>query len=567
MLQTPSLSISLGQATAAGPKVRNDDFYAALLPEGTDRAVKGCVFALSDGISTSQVSREAAETCVKSFLSDYMATPDSWTAKTAGAKVISATNAWLYARTRHAGEYDADRGYTCTLSAMVLKGRSAHIFHVGDCRIWRLSGTRLETLTQDHHAILDGTQTILSRAMGARQTVEVDYSCIQLQVGDVFVMSTDGLHDVWDTAQVVRVLQEEPDLDLAAQQIIATAAPAASDNLTLQIMRVENLPLRDAAQIDPQAAMLPLLRDIAPGDIIDGLTILREMHSTHRSSIYLAKRGTDRVALKTPGPDLRDNSKALHRFVAEEWIARRIDNPHVLTAPEAPQNRTALYTLSAYVEGQTLRQWMLDRPKPSFQQVRDIVGQIIAGLRAFHRREMLHQDLRPENIMIDAEGHVTLIDFGSAYVAGVQETGPLTDTAEILGTVQYTAPEYFSGEPVSWKSDLFSLAVIAYEMMTGRLPFGTDVAKVQSPKDRRALTYRAAGEDLPGWLDHCLKQALHPDPLKRHAALSEFDADLRTPSLRYQAKSRPPLIERDPVQFWQGVSAILVLIIFAILTL
>ncbi|MEM9582168.1 MAG: bifunctional protein-serine/threonine kinase/phosphatase [Pseudomonadota bacterium] len=566
MLHTPSLSVSLGQATSAGPKNTNDDFFGALLPDGADRQIKGCVMALADGISTSDVGRVASETCVKSFLTDYMAAPDSWTVKTAGTKVISAANAWLHAQTRHAGEYDASYGYTCTLSAMVLKGRACHIFHVGDSRVWRLAGASLEPLTTDHHAVLEGAQTVLSRAMGAARAVEVDYRVVPLRVGDIFLMSTDGLHEIWKASDVAQIVQNAADLDQAAQQIIDAAQPHATDNLTLQIIRIEDLPLQDAVDLKHRSMTLPRAKDFVPGDVIDGLTILRDIHVTHRSRIYLAKRGNDRFALKVPSSEMQEDTQALQRFVTEEWIARRISNPHVVSAPKLGADRSALYTLTTYVEGQTLRQWMTDHPAPSLQQVRDIVGQIIKGLRAFHRREMLHQDLRPENIMIDGDGHVTLIDFGSAYVSGVQETGPLDQAAdilgpEILGTVQYTAPEYFSGDPVSWKSDMFSLAVIAYEMMTGQLPFGAEVAKVRTPKDRHALTYRKAGDSVPGWLDHCLQTATHPDPAKRPDTLSEFEADLKRPSLQYQRKGRGPLIERHPIQFWQTISAILALII------
>jgi len=561
MLHIPSLSVSLGQATSAGPKKTNDDFFGALLPDGVDRQIKGFVVAVADGISTSDVGRVASETCIKSFLTDYMAAPESWTVKTAGIKVISALNAWLHAQTRHAGEHDADFGYTSTLTALVLKGRTCHIFHVGDSRVWRVTGTSLEPLTTDHHAVLEDAQTVLSRAMGATRRVEVDYHVEPVRVGDVFVMTTDGLHEVWTPSDVAGIVQNATDLDQAAQQIIDAAKPHAMDNLTLQIIRIEDLPLQDAVDLKHQTMTLPWPKDFVPGDMIDGLTILREIHVTHRSRIYLAKHGEDRFALKVPSSECREDGTALQRFVTEEWIARRISNPHVVSAPKIDVDRSTLYTLSTYVEGQTLRQWMVDNPNPTLQQMRDIVGQVIKGLRAFHRREMLHQDLRPENIMIDADGHVTLIDFGSAYVSGVQETGPLDQAADILGTAQYTAPEYFSGEPVSWKSDLFSLGVIAYEMMTGQLPFGTEVAKVRSPKDRRALNYRKAGDAVPGWLDHCLQTATHPDPAKRPAALSEFEADLKRPSVEYQSKGRAPLIERHPIQFWQVVSGVLALII------
>src|SRR5690606_11300049 len=184
----------------------------------------------------------------------------------------------------------------------------------------------------------------------------------------------------------------------------------------------------------------------------------------------------ERVALKVPSIDLRQNQDYLERLMLEEWVARRINNPHVLKAAAQSHPRRYLYTVSQYLDGQTLQQWMLDHPMPELQTVRSIVEQIAKGLRAFHRLDMLHQDLRPQNVMIDHAGTVTIIDLGSVSVAGLDEMQVASDTALILGTRQYTAPEYFLGYKGTAQSDLFSLGVITYQLLSGQLPYGTDIA-------------------------------------------------------------------------------------------
>ena len=129
---------------------------------------------------------------------------------------------------------------------------------------------------------------------------------------------------------------------------------------------------------------------------------------------------------------------------------------------------------------------------------------------ALHRREMLHRDLRPKNVLIDGDGTVRIIDFGSVEVAGLGELAPrAAKDAIFAGTVQYAAPELFLGEPASRQSDLFSLGVIAYQMLTGALPYGTRVAGATSPAAQRALRYRPAREhdpELPDWVDAALGQ-------------------------------------------------------------
>jgi serine/threonine protein phosphatase PrpC len=567
-----SLSVSIGQASCAGQKARNQDFHGALVPDGRALSFKGITVALADGISTSDVSAAASEMIVKSLLSDYYSTPDAWTVKTSALRVISAANSWLHAQSGFAGLVDVDRGHVCTLAAMVLKARTAHLFHVGDSRIWRLSGLSLEPLTVDHHIALGAGEIVLSRAIGASAHVEIDYRREPMSRGDVFVLTTDGVHEHWTPRRVAQLIADATSLDDAAQSILDEALAAGStDNLTVQIVRIDEVPTSDETDFDQQARTLPIPDLPRDGSVLDGYRIIREIHANHRSHIFLAKSPDgQKVALKIPASELKGDADGLRRFLMEDWIARRIDNAHVLAAPAQIGPRSGLYVVTDFIDGQTLRQWMQDNPKPSFEQVRDILEQVIRGLRAFHRREMLHQDLRPENIMLDADGVAKIIDFGSTYVAGVQEAAPLREEDGILGTLQYTAPEYFSNEHVSWRSDQFSLGVIAYEMLTGSLPYGTQVGKVRSPRDRMRLRYRHARDDahpMPAWLDDALAKSVHPDPARRHEALSEFSANLRAPSVSYSARRHVPLVERNPERFWKTLCGGLVLLCLVLATL
>ena len=232
------------------------------------------------------------------------------------------------------------------------------------------------------------------------------------------------------------------------------------------------------------------------------------------------------------------------------------------------RKRNFFYIATEYIEGQTLTQWMTDHPKPDIETVREIVEQIAKGLQAFHRLEMLHQDLRPENIMIDTTGTVKIIDFGSTRVAGIEEQGTSFQNHHILGTAQYTAPEYFLGEYGSVLSDQFSLAVISYQMLSGRLPYGAEVSKMTTRAAQRKLPYRSVLDDereIPAWVDYALRKALHPNPLKRYKVISELLVDLRYPNKAFLNKTRPPLLESNPVAFWQGVSCMLALVIVFLL--
>src|SRR3954467_9536079 len=141
------LQISVGQNSDKGRKEINQDFHGVLIPGEPLLSTKGIAVVLADGISSSDVSQEASESAVKSFLTDYYCTSESWSVKTSAQRVIAATNSWLHSQTRRSQySYDKDKGYVCTMSAMVLKSTTAHIFHVGDSRIHRVSGNSLEQL-------------------------------------------------------------------------------------------------------------------------------------------------------------------------------------------------------------------------------------------------------------------------------------------------------------------------------------------------------------------------------------------------------------------------------------
>lgn len=567
------LRISLGQCSDKGRKPTNQDFHGAVIPGEPLLNLKGIAVVIADGISSSDVSHIASELAVKSFLTDYYCTSESWSVKTSAQRVLAATNAWLHSQTRRSQyAYDKDKGYVCTLSALVIKSTTAHIFHAGDCRVYRLAGNTLEQLTDDHRVIVSSEQTYLGRALGINPQIEIDYRAVPIEKADVFLLATDGVYEhVSGRLMATAVRDHATDLDGAARLIVDEALERGShDNLTVQIVRIDDLPNSEASEVFQPSSELPLPPLLEARAIFDGYRIVRELHASHRSHIYLAV-DTDSdalVGIKIPSIDLRDDPAYLKRFMLEEWVARRIDSPHVLKPCQPSRKRNFLYVTMEFIEGQTLRQWMIDHPRPDLETVRNIVEQIAKGLRAFHRKEMLHQDLRPDNIMIDKTGTAKIIDFGATKIAGVAEAAAPNMGSDIPGTAQYTAPEYFRGDRGSPRSDLFSLGVIAYQMLTGRLPYGAHLAQARTASQFRRVRYQPASDenrDIPPWMDATLRRAVHIDPAKRYDSLSEFVFDLRHPNQNYLNASAPPLIERNPNLFWKCATAVLALIIIVLL--
>jgi serine/threonine protein phosphatase PrpC len=568
-----SLTVTVGQHSLAGRKPINQDFHGTAAPPEPLRSAKGIVVALADGISSSEVSQVASEVAVRALLDDYYCTSEAWSVRRSVERVLAATNSWLHSRTRQSPyRENLDRGYVCTLSALVLKSHTAHVFHVGDARVYRLQGHELEQLTTDHRVQVSSQQSYLSRAVGFNTRLDLDHLALPLEKGDVFLLATDGVHGHVDAATLAEtVLAHRGDLDAAAREIVRIALERGStDNLTVQVVAVDALPRQGARELTQALSQLPFASLLEARSVVDGYRIVRELHASPRSHTYLALDTTTDtpVVLKTPSVELQADAALLERFLLEEWVARRLDSPHVLKPVPRERTRSCLYVATEYIEGITLAQWMTDHPRPGVEAVRGIVEQIARGLQAFHRLEMLHQDLRPENVMIDRTGTVKIIDFGATRVAGITELATPLERGDILGTVQYTAPEYFLGHAGTPASDLFSLGVIAYQMLSGRLPYGAEVARARSTAAQRQLRYHPVldeDREIPRWMDDVLRKAVHPDPSKRHEALSEFVHDLRHPTLAYLQRTRPPLVERHPVLFWKAVSAVLALCVLGLL--
>jgi serine/threonine protein phosphatase PrpC len=567
------IKVSVGQYSDRGRKPANQDFHGARIPEEPLASLKGICVALADGISSSDVSQVASQAAVAGFLEDYYCTSEAWSVRTAAERVLSATNSWLYSQTQNSQyRYDKDKGYVCTFTALILKATKAHILHAGDARVYCLRGASLERLTEDHRIRISEEKSFLSRALGVTPRLEVDYRAVSLEPGITFVLATDGVYEHVSEALIVEALLEPGlDLQLAAERIGRAAYDGGSlDNLTVQIVRVAELPDPSAGDIVHDLAGLPFPPVLEPRMQFDGYLITREIHASHRSHVYLAvdQATNANVVIKTPGPDIRGDEARLEQFLLEEWVSRRINSPHVLAPGVQTRKRNSIYLVTEHVDGQTLRQWMVDNPSPSVETVRGLIEQIARGLRAFHRLDMLHQDLRPENVMIDRNGVVKIIDFGAVRVLGIEELGAGAERAGVLGTEQYSAPEYFLGEPGSIRSDIFSLGVIAYEMLSGRLPYGANVPKSRTRDAQLQLVYASVlhpSREIPAFIDATLKKAVHPNPDKRYSELSELLFDLRHPSREFLSQARPPLLERNPAAFWKGVSAVLAVIILLLL--
>ncbi|MFA0372739.1 serine/threonine protein kinase, partial [Vibrio sp. 10N.222.54.F6] len=270
------------------------------------------------------------------------------------------------------------------------------------------------------------------------------------------------------------------------------------------------------------------------GQSIDNYMVLEVLYAGSRSHVYrvMHKETQTEFVLKVPSVQYHDSPAQLSAFFNEQWAGILLNNKKVMKVYPTPEHSQFLYQICEWVEGITLRQWMYDNPKPSLKQVRDILDKITQGIRVLQRADMVHRDLKPENIMIQRDGEIKIIDLGAVLVRGIEEGSKSEQDSVPLGAVNYIAPETIKHNTATTSSDLFSIAVIGYEMLTGELPYSEMSAQSLKQSRHHQWEYQSLTQkrtDIPAWVDLVLQKACAESPSERHQVLGDFVADLYTP--------------------------------------
>jgi serine/threonine protein kinase/serine/threonine protein phosphatase PrpC len=549
------LQVTALSRSEAGVKPVNQDAVCVHLPQGQGRSSRVAIATIADGLRIAKCADEAAVIATKGFCRDFFSTDPYWSMRTAGYRVIDGLHRWLAGQNQHY-LHEIQNSHLTTLSVLVIQGCTASIFHVGDSRVWRMRQGQLECLTQDH-VIRGMGESQLTRALGMDGRLDVDFIEVDVQVGDRFLLTTDGIHGVIATKQLNTLLRHN-DPQLLIDQLFDTANRQDSqDNQSAVVIDIQAIS-PDPHDVQPIDHHLPPLPDyLEAGYRVDGFEIVRELHVNARSTVYHAIREADgmNVVLKAPSPQLAQDDNALQAFMREDWMGQRIDHPDVVKSYAAPAERQFLYLVQEYLSGCNLRVWRQQHPDASVQEIIRFARPAIRALRALHRREMRHQDIKPDNFIVLPDGRLKLIDLGSAWVASQVDTPPKA------GALEYAAPEYALNQPVDERADQFALAVSLYELLTGHMPYGADYHHRHQQADFADLVYTPAyhhNPHIPVWMDAALQRAMHLSPARRYTDLADWLSDLERPNPSLHT-SHQPLLHRTSAGFWQLLSLMLLL--------
>jgi serine/threonine protein phosphatase PrpC len=549
------LVVAAGFASETGPREENQDFGGVHMGTATQRARHGVIAAVADGVSGGKAGRVAAELAVRALIEGYYEMPDTIGSARAMQAPLAAYNRWLHGM----GRGEAMTNSATTFTAIALRGRRAHLLHVGDSRAWRFAGGRLARLTTDHVRPEPDLRHVLIRALGMESELRCDHTAIELAEHDRLLLTTDGVHGPLSEKRIAAILARQDSAEATATELVEAAlASGGHDNATALVIDIVRLPAPDHDGILAGLAALPSRSPPAPGESIDGFRI-ESVLSDGRYAVLLKARDSEdgsAVVLKFPRPEALSERAIRLAFARELLLAQRVTSPFVLAAhPVRPDRQTALYCVQPLLSGETMAE-RLERGLPPLRQGVEQAIRLTRAVAALHRLEVVHRDIKPENVMLTSAksgdgGGLKLIDLGVARLPRVEDF----HGDEIPGTPGFMAPEQFEGNAGDALTDQFALGVTLYRWLTGRWPFGEQEA-FQRPRFGRPVSPSRHRPEIPSWLDNAILTAIQPEREARFGDVVELLRALEGGgALEVAPRQYVPLIERNPVRFWQLTSA------------
>jgi serine/threonine protein kinase len=264
--------------------------------------------------------------------------------------------------------------------------------------------------------------------------------------------------------------------------------------------------------------------------------------------------------LKFPKPQVASDATYRAAFIHETWVGELVNSPWVGRTIRLPPGRqTCLYTVMPFYQGELLEVRLSRRPAIGLEEGRNISVKLARAAAALHRVGIVHRDIKPDNVVLESEGSLKLIDLGVVRIPGLEDFPP----EHIPGTPAYMAPEMLAGEPGNELTDIYALGVTMFRAFTGEFPYSNPDA-VSPPRRDRPKELVLLRPNLPAWLQAALGRALARDPAARFRSMIEFAGEIEAgpASVRHATQQPPTLYQRYPVQFWQGVAALLALGLF-----
>ena len=542
------MQISYAAISVTGPvREHNEDSIGHDQPsDAKGRRDRGVAVVIADGVGGENGGEIASKLACEAAIHEFQNARPNTLPGTLLFQMFNAANQAVYD-----GRMKDHSRMATTLSISLLRNDELNVGHVGDCRVYLIQQGRIRRVTNDHsyagvqvklglitveEAKGSELRCVLTRSVGQDPIVRADYHTLGVHRGDYVIHSCDGLYCFVTEQEIFDAVTKLPAEQACREMIALAERRGADDNLTMQVAEikdVERMSYYRGLPIYQKVPELSMGQDIQPGQLLDERYAIND--TIARSGMATIYKGTDTktgrdVALKVPFMHLESDPNFYSRFKREQEIGTKLNHPYIMQVEPDDGNRSRPYMVMEYLDGQTLGHLMRSvRPMPSPDALR-IASRICEGLHYMHEHDVVHRDLKPDNVMICNDGSIRIMDFGIAKVEGSRR---LTFGAfqPAMGTPDYMAPEQVKGKRGDPRTDVYSLGAILYEMLTGTVPYegNTPLLIMNARLTGDPGAPRKFNPEITPQVEEIILHAMARDPADRYANAAAMKHDLDHP--------------------------------------
>jgi len=547
-LCTAGWTLAVGSASQVGEGEQNCDFHAIYGDEAFGSLRRGVVAAVARASGTGQRAVEAVQVAVHEFVEGYFSVVATLGSGRAADVALSSVNGWLYDQSRRA---PPGEDLAVSLSAVIFSNKHVGLVHVGSGRIYRRGQGQVVLLTTAHVRRLADQRTILTRTVGGDRDIHIDYVELPAEPGDRYILLTEGTYGPVAAAWLTeRLAADLPPQRLAEETVRAVSSQGrGSGGATVVVIDVLAVPETSFDDLAVAFSRLPIRPPPREGDNWDGFIVGPTLYRSHSTVLMRAHDGVGGrdVVLKIPLPSLLHDEVLRAGFLREAWVGTSVRSPSVGRYIEvSPERQSSLYLVMPFYSGETLEKRIARKPPLAIAEGIGIALKLCAAVRDLAAIQVIHRDLKPDNIILSPNGEVRLLDLGSAYLPGLDGS----NDGSIGGTIRYMAPELLRGVAANDRTEVFALGVTVYRLFNrGEFPFGQATSHPPIPGRR----------DLPPWLAQCLMRAIDEDSGQRFANAAEFARALQDGLARGEPPGEGGWAERRhrTLHLWQGLAVVL----------
>jgi len=563
------MEISYASLSTAGPiREHNEDCVVCWQPQGeSEWRERGAIAILADGVGGQDrgeiASKLACDEAVKSFLeAKPLAAPNQVL-----FQMFSAANVAIY--DQNLKGHGAARMAT-TLTVCMFRHNEVNIGHVGDCRVYAVQLGRIRQVTSDHsyagvqlklglitveEAASSQMRSVLTRTVGQEPTIRVDYHTITVSPGDVIVQMCDGVWTQLTEGEILDVVSKQAPEQACPSLVRMAERRGADDNLSVQVIQIqgiERLSYYRGLPTYQKESPAVMGTEVEVGQVLDGRFRITDVISrSGMASIFKAIDLTDNsvVALKVPFMQFESDPGFYQRFQREQAIGQALRHPYILRMMEDEAvKKSRPYIVMEFLEGQTLAHLMHTiRPMPQADALK-IASRVCEALHYMHEHDVVHRDLKPDNVMICNDGSIRIMDFGIAKFEGRRRLtfGGFTPA---MGTPDYMAPEQVRGRRGDARTDIYSLGAILYEMLTGSVPFegANPFIIMNSRVSGDPVAPRKRNDNISPQVEEIVLHAMARNPQDRYPSALAMKQELDNPEAVEVTGRAQRLVKPNPI--------------------